>query len=524
MAGLLRRALSIRTRRPELESSDDDHGISSEERAQIAEQIEELLRRSGPSIEGDPTPYTPRKRGFALPVAVNAAAVALIVVAAYAVPHLLIERGDVTAARTDAIEAAEGMVVGAVQEEARARLAERDDEIARIQDELADADRRREELASNIEQELQAREDELRRALETELESERARLSEAGLSAAAIEEQLEEIERERESQLAAELEAEREEAEAELRAREEELEQTLAEAEAEREALLSEIEDDLEDELQETETQFAALQERGREYELASAQIVGSYEDIAGFVRRGEFEAALERLDELADYLGRSAFDAIPRLAERRESELLTVEAMRMLLSEQLAVEEEAAPPERAAVADEEADALAGELREREEEIASLAGELEQMREELAEADARLQELIASRDSLTDSLDRLVSAISPAEDGERRSTEEVVSMLSARLQVRQVLRSESVRAEYPELSERFEHYLDAYSAQETARGRAAALADVAELAEAIRSGDIDADEFDSLWARYTSPEEQEQMLDVFRTMRRLVSE
>jgi len=83
------------------------------------------------------------------------------------------------------------------------------------------------------------------------------------------------------------------------------------------------------------------------------------------------------------------------------------------------------------------------------------------------------------------------------------NTQELISLLDTKLLIKEVIASDSIREEYPDLHEKMELYLEAYGKEKEKAGRDAALEEIVALTEFLSSGG-------SSDAVYTTPEEEQQ--------------
>jgi chromosome segregation ATPase len=638
MSGLLRHALHIRSRSPDETEEDDDLGVSEEERREISEQISAALRRQGPSLEE--VNYTPKRRGVMLPLLVNLSAVLLVALTIAIIPRIMQPEAVSEDASETELRGAESLVIGNVRQEAAAELQAKQQEIASIESRLAVADQERAELAEQFDEAISAREEALRQELEAELAAARTRLEADGAGAAEIEAEIRALEAQREAELLSELQAERQAAQDELARRETELQAELARARDEQQALEAELQAELQAERAGMAEELASLEARDREEQAILAQVNGFYQDISDNIRAGQYASALSRLENLTQFLGRPSFDRLPRLAQRREADNVTAEALTLLLEDRLAAEadgtasragpgvdqeefaalqnrlteiQEELATARAAVAEAEAETAA-----RDSQIAEVQGQASALRQELqsaeAELDAREGQLAEVQDELTSSRTASASRITALEDqlettradlaDQRTATEQaradlnqardelaaalrqvetntlalqesrrntavlreelsraedalaelrarrasvtdaisnigrraaqetarttgndqaqVISMLTTKLQVQQLLSSESMRAVYPDLHERMDTYLSALEAESRAEGRATALADLSDITAAVRSPNLPPDAFDYLWASYASDDQRQNLLQFLENLRAVV--
>ena len=126
------------------------------------------------------------KRGVLFPVLVIAAAVVALGLGGAAF-YFLFQRGESQIVRgAVGTITAEGQLIQAVRREANGKILEKNQEINTIQGRLADIDKQRQDLQSNMDSKVSKKEQELRAQMALALEAEKARLQKEGLSKQAI--------------------------------------------------------------------------------------------------------------------------------------------------------------------------------------------------------------------------------------------------------------------------------------------------------------------------------------------------
>src|SRR5208283_2266885 len=202
--GLLMKAQTLRasSQRPEKEAVDarrnlrllgptelreeEDKSISPEEREKILSQIEEAVGRSRMKITPETFLFKPRKRGSVLPIIVNSVAL-LVIVAGVGVAVLLSRRSEQSiVAAPVTLLTAEGKMVAALKEQARAQLEGKDKEIASIRERLAGIDQERARIKQEADASVRQREQELQDSLNQSLAAQKAKLAASGLSEDAV--------------------------------------------------------------------------------------------------------------------------------------------------------------------------------------------------------------------------------------------------------------------------------------------------------------------------------------------------
>lgn len=366
MPGLLRRAKNFVEQHPylkvlsqkEIESEDD--GISEEERRRIAAQIQSVVEKNRITVSEDTFRVRPTKRGGVLVLLVNLAAILLIAGSVYGALWYFDQQEETIVSPATELISAEGLLLETLQEEAEARLSEKDEEIRSIEGRLAEISAERERLASETETIVAEREAAIRAEFEQLLSSERDRLSASGLSEEEVEAEIERLREEQAADLATEIESVRAEAEAEIAEREAaivqleaEFEARLSSAEAEREdleaeraeleeryaaELAAEIEDVRAQAAEETaalEAQRAeaigaleSLRSQREQEEFSVARLTTLYRNAQESIEAGEFESAREAIDGIGAFLRDPAVAGLPTIQRRREVDLFLAETL----------------------------------------------------------------------------------------------------------------------------------------------------------------------------------------------------
>lgn len=341
----------------------DDAEVSEEDRAQINEQINQIIDETR-IHDTDDIDLRPKKRGVALPVAINLLAAIVIAGAFYAASTLSERRElDMSIAARES-QTPEGRLIAEIRRDAESRIEQKEAEISRIEGELAQLDAEREQLRNEMDEELARREAQFQAALAQQISLERNRLEALGRSEQDIADSIAELEASVRSEQNAELEEYRERAQAEIARKEAELErsqemtqQILAAAQAERTRLEDESALREEELIARYEAEKAALSERTTEAELTlehlaatrsqesliSDQIIGTYALLEDRLSAGDFAAAQEDLDRLESILLDPKLDNVPFISDRRETELFIINALGTLVELQASAERQGA-------------------------------------------------------------------------------------------------------------------------------------------------------------------------------------
>ena len=320
----------------------EDASISDEDRREILEDIEEVVNKNRIHISEDLFRIRPLKHGFLLPTFINVLAILSVGAGFFFSARFFEARQETMNLEVNAIASTEGRLIEELKRESAARIAQKEDEINRIQGELARIETQSRSLQQDFATRLQQKEAELRRELEAELATEKARLQSLGINATEVENRLRSFELQKQQELQSKLEEFRSQATAEVRAREAELEQAreiaqaiLSEANSEREKILDQVQAREAEIAQRFETERQALEEASSEAQqrleeitrrqenenLLTDQIIASYKTIIDRMETGEYAAALSGIASLRGLLDDPRIEQLPRIAKRRDVE-----------------------------------------------------------------------------------------------------------------------------------------------------------------------------------------------------------
>jgi len=363
MLGLLKKARTIRTTlglpadgRDEF-VFDADSGISREDQKDILQQIETVA--TGNRIEVSPEVFAVKaaKKGILFPVLVNLAAVVALA-GGLAGLYLFFQRGEtqLSQSQTGTITA-EGKLIETFKKESEAKLLEKNQQINQIQDRLAEIDKQRQDLQTNMDAKVREREGQLKASLAAELEGEKTRLQKQGLSEQDITSRLTVLEAQKNADSARQLDAYRAQAEADrqkadenLRNLQAEFNTNLARANQERQQVLDESkrrEADLQAQLEQktreaasaqasSQQALADLQQQKQQEDLVSGQLVGLYSVVKADISARDYPKALTSLQAISDYVNRTDVAMLPAIQQRREVDIFVVDSLKSYVQDQL--------------------------------------------------------------------------------------------------------------------------------------------------------------------------------------------
>jgi hypothetical protein len=331
-------------------------GISSEDQKEIQNEIEEVSRRNRISTHPEDFVVRPRRKGFVFPLIVNLLAIAATVAAVLLLSFLFRQRDIAIANSTSAVDTAEGKLLRELKRDSDSKLLEKDKAIADIRTRLVSLDKEKNDLAANIDEKVKAREVEFRSKLQDELEAEKKRLADQGLSSAAMQARIKSFEADRTAVLNKQLADARKSAEAEKTAADDKF--NLIKEEYNRNmAGLGEERKRIQDESRKREDELkATLETKTRELENQSAtataglekarselagleaqrakakdeedRVVGLYGTIRLAIRDRRYEDASNGANALASFLKDPNLLSDAALQDRRNADLFVAETL----------------------------------------------------------------------------------------------------------------------------------------------------------------------------------------------------
>jgi hypothetical protein len=352
MLGLLEKARNLRQNREEF-VFDPDSGISRDEQREIRQEIERVATKSRIAVTPEMFVVKAAKRGVLFPIVVNAATL-VVLAAGLALFYFLFQRGETQASREDTASiTAEGKLLQEVKKESEAKLQEKNQQINQIQGQLADLDKQRLDLQSNMDAKVQEKEGQLRATMAAELDAEKARLQKQGLSDKDIEKKLADLEAQKNAAFNRQLDSFKEQAEAERKRSEATLKELqsqfnadLAKANTERQQVLSESkqrEADLQAQLTaktkemasaqaQTQAQLSALSSQKEKEDFAAQQLVGLYAVVQSDIADKDYPKALSSLKAISSYVNSSDVAVLPGISNRRAVDLFIVGSLTALV------------------------------------------------------------------------------------------------------------------------------------------------------------------------------------------------
>lgn len=345
------------------EKIDIEEGFSEDEKSQVRSYIDDLAVQN--RIPAEEAVFKRDARsGVLIPFIVNAAAVLGILIGILVLRAAFQREEQDVQSEAVAYASIEGRLIRELREESQELILEKEREIEQVRRQLEQLEEEQIALEDEIERRIAQREEELRRELEAELESERTRLIAEGLDNDEIERLMESFEAEREQYYEQQLAAYRAELEQERAALQEEIDglraeyqRQLARLESERQEIVdeyrqreSELRVQLEQRtrvleiarveatanLEEAQRELAELQRERENVQSVQNQIIGQIEQIQAALQTESGTTVLGRIDQLISFLGNERVLELEPLARRRAMDLFLLRQLRDLVEERV--------------------------------------------------------------------------------------------------------------------------------------------------------------------------------------------
>ena len=353
MGGLYQRVQELYRRKPYLRLLRPDElrsdSISAEERESILDQINRTVINNRLDLGSETRAFKPRQSGLRMPLVINLVAAVMVAAGVLILFTVFDQRQESIVSGTRSVLSAEGKLIEAVKQQSQEQISQKDREIREIQSRLTDISRERTELRDEMESRIAERDARLQEELRAQLAAERERLRSEGMSAEAVESRLRALEEEKSQELEESLadyrtrmQAELAEREAAIAAREAEYRRSLEEAREARLALQEQMERreaELERRYQERESALEAdrsrvagelerLRRQQDDERLALDQILTFYRRTNERIGSAEYQAALETLGALREFLATESVLALPAVQNRRSVELFIITSL----------------------------------------------------------------------------------------------------------------------------------------------------------------------------------------------------
>ena len=379
---------------------------------------------------------------------------------------------------------AEGKILAAVKAQSDEQIQAREKEIQSIQGQLNKVVEDRNKLKSETAKILRDKEKQLRKAMEDTLAAERAKLTEQGLTDEEITKRIEETARkmeetnslemnnlkrqyeqeiaEKEDALSKQIEEYRQKLAQSMRSQND-LEELIKKKEAELAKEFSEKSAALEDQKDLVLKKLQEIQNTKTREELVFSQIFSSYKRIQQKMASGKNGEALTEIDSLKDFLKQDSVANLPGIKSRLEIENFVIDALKTSIDMNRTIKE-TFPRERAALNT---------------KIRRLEGKITEQHNELLVAEAERKR----KESITARLAALKDALSASskQSTVENSQDQVIDLLAVKVLLQQIVSTEPVKSEYPELENEMEIFFTNYSRALRREGRVSTVKELVSL-------------------------------------------
>jgi len=340
--GLFKKALQLRldttdniTLSEQTIALDDESGISKEDQKEIIHEINKIASRSKIKITPELFHIKALKQGFGLPVLVNAVATVFLTLSILGLVVLFKgERDQIISAGN--VETIQGLsIVERIKQEAEEELKRKNKEILSIQNNLSEVNNELDDLKTNMEERISERENELRLALNQEIEAEKERLRQAGYSGTDLDAELKAFAAKKEAENQAVIAEVKKQEEAKIAA----LEQSKSDYAVRLEQAQTELkatEEELKSKQSEVEREVAVLKEQKDKLDIINNQILGYYKSIKTQMSNNNLNGVKSQLASLRSYLNDPNVISHPYIQARREVEIFIIDSLeRLIIKEQ---------------------------------------------------------------------------------------------------------------------------------------------------------------------------------------------
>ena len=328
----------------------DTTGISEEDRLDISSQIDRVTQQNRIQVGPDLFKLQPRKKGLMVPLAVNLGAL-VVLLTGLSVLWLVFRQGAENLVQNQVVlQSTEGKLIEELKKQSETELLAKDQQIADIQKRMVTLAQQKNDLQATMEDKIAARETELRQQLQTALEAERTRLTQAGFSQAVVEEKLKAFEKQKNAEFQKQLadfkaraETERQGLEDNLKKQQDDYQRNLSDLAGERQRILDESkkkQNELQAQLDQKNRDLEAQQTASRA-QLAQAQqllrdlndektktdsvqnqLLGLYTKVAQAIQSRRFNDAQVQVQGLVAFLNEPSVKALPDIQKRRDADL----------------------------------------------------------------------------------------------------------------------------------------------------------------------------------------------------------
>jgi len=485
MKGLLQKAhykLSTVGNKPDLQKTDPV-------KAEIYSEIDGMVDKLHEDALAVSSNYSVSKNDGIIPLVVITSSIIILIAGGLFFLNFYNSKEKTIVSTRNRVLSTESKILAAVKAESEQQLEIRDQRINSIQIQLSTAIEDRKKLKEDTEKTLNARELELKNAMDKTLEAERVKLLEQGLSSEDIQKKIAETSSKLEAENKSLMDDFKKQYEQELREKElamtrqiDNFKKTLQESQLEQNRLQEKIKQkelDLQTALNEQSAALGAQKnslqnllkdkeaQNNRE-QLVFSKLLSSYKGIEDQIKNKNFETAGAEIETIEDYLNQESVSGLPEVKVRLNTENFIISTLQDSISREKIITE-VFPKEKA------------ELKS---DISNLKRQLSNSVFELKAKDAKLQQTEKEHEILKSLIEK-VEII----DRNTTSQEQIVDLLETKTLLKQVLSSEPLKSQYPQLLDQVELYFDALGDTKKEEGRKTVLNELDKLMEPLNSVD-----------------------------------
>ena len=328
--------------------------ISDEEKREILNHINNLMRRRVHIADSEPLAFKAGKRGYWLPVLLFSVAV----LSAAAVFFLSLRdfrlKLDHYAAATSQYFTTEGKLLAALKKETERKLREKDQAIYQMLNRIGDLEQKRQGMVNLVDARVSEKNRELEIALEASLERERVRLAAEGMAVAELEKRLDDLENQKKQENSDILERFKLDTQQQVGETEEEITKEIrktrsvlenaseerqvfvaemAKKEGELRSQILEMEQRAEQRVAAAEAKLAELEKLREEEDLLSDQISSLFVSAVDRAEAYDFDGAQKNLEDLRKILTDEGIDEFPSVSRRKDMDLSVIAVVQNIVS-----------------------------------------------------------------------------------------------------------------------------------------------------------------------------------------------
>lgn len=483
MKGLLKRAVIKRT------SNNNKPNINSRDpgKDEIYTEIDRIIKKLHEEASSASTDFSVIKNDTVIPLIVIIGSIVVLIAGGLFFLSFYNSKEKTILTTRNRVLSTESKILAAVKAESEEQLEIKDQQIKSIQNQLSTAIEDKNRLKEDTEITLNAREEELKNAMNETLEAERAKLIEQGLSSEDIQKKIAETSNRLEAENQSVMNDFKEKYEQELAEKElamsikiEEYQYNLDQSKSEQARLEEQIAQREKELRRDFDDQSAALESQrnlvlsqleeidniSTKEHLASSQILESYRSIEIKISESEYEDALAEIENLENFLKQDSVLELPGIKERLPVENFVINTLKNSINMEMTIEN-VFPQEKASL-NTDIDILEGKLSAAANNIKSKEEQIQQADKEREELNSILQKMGDIKKNINDQ-------------------EQILDLLGTKILLKQVLSSEPIKSQHPDLLDQIELYFDVLGDTQKEAGRKAVLTEISNLMESLQS-------------------------------------